>query len=253
MGGGAPAADDAGDVYVATGNGAFDEYPPPPMSDYGDSILRLHSFTGSTTNGVNLSVAGWFTPEDQATLSSDDADLGSGAPILLPDQPSGPAHLLAHIGKGGVVYLIDRENMGHYNASNGQIVQSFTATGYFQGLWGTPAFWQNSLYFAGGGEALQAFTFNPGSAPQFTSSPSSQSSLAFQFPGATPSVSSQGASDGIVWAIDASQYGPPAPGPGAAVLHAYSATNLATEYWNSSQTAGNAVKFVPPTIANGKV
>ena len=253
MGGGAPAIDAVGDVYVTTGNGVFDEVPPPPMSDYGDSILRLHPFTGNTTNGVNLSVAGWFTPEDQENLSDQDADLGSGAPVLLPDQPSGPSHLLAHLGKGGVIYLIDRDNMGQYSASNGQIIQSFNATDFFHGLWGTPAFWNNSLYFAGQGETLQAFTFTPGSTPQFTTVPASQSPQGFDYPGATPSISSQGASNGIVWAIDASQFGPPSKNSGAAILHAYDATNLATEYWNSAQTAGNAVKFVPPTIANGKV
>src|SRR5579864_2656414 len=85
-GGGAPAIDGGGDIYVSTGNGVFDEAPPPPHDDYGDSILRLHSFTGSTMNGVNLSIAGWFTPFDQSTLAQTDGDLGSGAAILLPDQ-----------------------------------------------------------------------------------------------------------------------------------------------------------------------
>jgi hypothetical protein len=256
-GGGAPAVDAGGDVYVTTGNGVFDEAPPPPMSDYGDSILRLHPFTGNTLNGVNLSVAGWFTPDDQATLAENDTDLGSGAVVLLPDQASAPTHLLAQLGKEGVVYLIDRDNMGQFNSANSQIVQSFSGTYVNQGLWGTPAFWQNSLYFAGQGEPLQAFAFNPGSPGQFTVTLSSLSAQAFGYPGATPSISSQAASGGIVWVIDASLYGPPALGPGPAILHAYSASNLTTEYWNSSQVAGNqagnAVKFVPPTIANGKV
>jgi hypothetical protein len=255
-GGGAPAVDSGGDVYVSTGNGVFDEYPAPPSNDYGDSILRLHPFSGSTLNGVNLNIAGWFTPDDQANLAKFDTDLGSGAVVLLPDQSAAPTHLLAQLGKEGVVYLIDRDNMGQFNASNSQIVQSFAGTG--GGLWGTPAFWQNSLYFGGAGDNLRQFAFDPSSG-QFNSPFASQSAQAFNFPGATPSISSQGASNGIVWAIDASQYGPPAPGPSAAIVHAYSATNLATEYWNSTQAAGNrdqagtAVKFVPPTIANGKV
>jgi hypothetical protein len=251
-GGGAPAVDSGGAVYVTTGNGVFDaNTTTPPNTDFGDSILRLDPSAGFT-------LAGWFTPDDQQILSNNDTDLGSGAVVLLPDQ-TGPVphpHLLAELGKEGVVYLIDRDNMGHFQANNNnQIVQSFSSG---SGLWGTPAFWQNGLYFAGAGDNLKQFTFNP-SAQQFTSVAASQSTQFFNYPGASPSVSSQGASNGIVWAIEASQYGPPAPGAGPAVLHAYDAGNLMIEYWNGSMAADNrdqagvAVKFVPPTIANGKV
>lgn len=277
--GGAPAVDNGGDIYVSTGNGIFDQSPLPGNDDYGDSVLRLHQLSGntSTPNGVNLSVAGWFTPEDQATLQQQDEDLGAGAPILLPDQTSGPTHLLAQIGKEGVVYLIDRDNMGQFTSTNGQIVQSFAATRYYGGLWGTPAFWNNALYFAGYQSPLLMFPFGDTNPGLFTTAASSQSTNLFNYPTATPSISSQGSSNGIVWAIDAGLYGyaspnsgnsnggycyadpPPAACTGPAVLHAYNATNLATEYWNSTQAssnrdqAGNAVKFVPPTIANGKV
>jgi len=189
--------------------------------------------------------------------------------VLLPDQAAAPTHLLVEIGKEGVVYLIDRENMGQFQAGNNdQIVQSFGASG----VWGTPAFWQNGLYTAGAGDNLKLFSFAPGSPGQFTTNPSSQSAEVFNFPDATPSISSQGASSGIVWAIDASLYGyasanaancsqtpVPAACNGPAILHAYDATNLSTELWNTTMAAnhrdqaGNAVKFVPPTIANGKV
>lgn len=258
-GGGAPAVDSTGDVYVSTGNGVFDEAPPAPSNDYGDSLVRLHPSTGSTPNGVNLDVAGWFTPYDQQTLANNDTDLGSGAIVLLPDQANIglPANLLVQTGKEGTVYLVDRDNMGGFNSgSNSQIRQSFAGPLY--GLWGTPALWQDNLYTGGQGDSIRQFTFLP-TTELFNSITSSQSAQNFAFPGTTPSVSSQGASNGILWAIDASQYGPPAPGPGPAILHAYSATNLATEYWNSTQAAGNRdqagnpVKFVPPTIANGKV
>jgi hypothetical protein len=281
-GGGAPAIDATGDVYVSTGNGVFDANSTTvPFNDYGDSILRLHPFTGVTSNGVDLSVAGWFTPYDQNSISGADADVGSGAAILLPDQPTGPhLHLLAQIGKAqpitgnpAFVFLIDRDNMGQFNATDNTI-QDLQAP--CCGLWGTPAFWQNGLYFASAYDNLRVFTFDP-IAGLFNTASASQSLTVFNFPDATPSISSRGASNGIVWAIDAGLYGyaspnaaggvncysAPNPVPaactGPAVLHAYSATNLATEYWNSAQApsnrdqAGNAVKFVPPTIANGKV
>jgi len=280
-GGGAPAVDATGDVYVSTGNGIFDANSTTvPFNDYGDSILRLHpSSSGITPNGIDLSVAGWFTPYDQSSISGADADVGSGAAILLPDQPAGPhLHLLAQIGKAqpitgnpAFVFLIDRDNMGQFNATD-NTVQDLQAP--CCGLWGTPAFWQNGLYFASAYDNLRVFTFDP-IAGLFTTTSASQSSNVFNFPDATPSISSQGASNGIVWAIDAALYGyasqsapagvncysKPNPVPaactGPAILHAYSAVNLATEYWNSAQKAadqaGNAVKFVPPTIANGKV
>jgi len=272
--GGAPAIDASGDIYVTTGNGIFDANSTTvPFNDYGDSILRLHPFPGNTSNGSNLNLAGWFTPYDQLTLAQDDTDLGSGAAVLLPDQTAGPQHLLAQLGKEGVVYLVDRDNMGQFNPTdNSQILQSFSGTG--NGLWGTPAFWRNGLYFAGAWDSLKVFAFDPATG-QFNSTATSQSANIFGFPDASPSISSQGASNGIAWAIDASLYGyasPNAPGGvncyvvpvpavciGPAVLHAYDATNLTTELWNSSQASGNrdqagpAVKFVPPTIANGKV
>jgi hypothetical protein len=272
-GGGAPAVDSGGDVYVATGNGVFDEAPPRPNNDYGDSILRLHSIQGSTLNGVNLSVAGWFTPFDELTLEQTDGDLGSGATILFPNQTSGqgPDHLLVQTGKGGVIYLIDRDKMGRFNStSNDQIRQSFPGPSF--GLWGSPALWQNNLYTGGQYDSLRQFTFDT-STELFNSTAASLSTHTFGYPGTTPSVSSRGNTQGILWTIDASLYGYASPNAGVncstvpvpsactgpAVLHAYNAADLAMEYWNSSMAAnnrdqaGNAVKFVPPTVANGKV
>jgi len=271
-GGGAPAIDGGGDIYVSTGNGVFDELPPPPNDDYGDSILRLHYAKGNTLNGVNLSISGYFTPYDQLTLAQEDGDLGSGGVVLFPNQTgSGPQHLLTEVGKEGVVYLIDRDNMGQYNSNNNdQIVQSFSGPAY--GQWGVPALWHNNLYTGGQYDTVRQFSFNP-STELFTENAASQTPGAFGYPGTTPSVSSQNGSHGILWAIDSSLYGYASPNAGVncsvlplppacsgpAILHAYNATNLTQEYWNSSQAAnnrdqaGNAVKFVPPTIANGKV
>lgn len=280
-GGGAPAIDSGGDVYVSTGNGIFDANSNvAPFNDYGDSILRLHPFSGVTSNGMNLSLAGWFTPYNQANISNVDADVGSGAAVLLPDQTNAPHHLLAQIGKAqplqnnpAFVFLIDRDNMGQFNpVDNSQIVQNLSVP--CCGLWGTPAFWQNGLYVADAYDNMRVFAFDTNTG-LFNTASSSQSANVFNFPDATPSISSQGASNGIVWAIDSALYGYASPNAaggvncyvvpvpavctGPATLHAYDATNLATELWNSSQAAsnrdqaGNAVKFAPPTIANGKV
>jgi hypothetical protein len=256
MSGGAPAADSLGNLYIVTGNGTFDADQTSPNNDYGDSFIKI-----STASG--LSATDYFTPDDQFFLSQDDIDLGSGGVVLLPDQNQGPVlHLLVGGGKEGIVYLVDRDNMGKYlQSTNGQILQSFPAD---NGSFSTPAFWRNNLYIAGATQGandnLRAYAFDPASG-LFTTTASSVSSHSFPFPGATPVVSSTGTSNGIVWAVDSSCYGVPSPcGDTAtpAVLHAFDATNLARELWNSSQAgqrdqAGAAVKFSVPTVANGKV
>jgi hypothetical protein len=170
-----------------------------------------------------------------------------------------------------VVYLIDRDNMGEFNStSNDQIRQSFTGPSF--GLWGSPALWQNNLYTGGQYDSLRQFAFDS-STELFTTTVASLSAHSFGYPGTSPSVSSRGNTHGIVWTIDASLYGYASPNAGVncstvpvpaactgpAVLHAYDAANLAVEYWNSSMAAngrdqaGDAVKFAPPTVANGKV
>jgi hypothetical protein len=247
MAGGAPAADASNNLYLITGNGTYDG-----IANFSDSILKF-----STASG--LALTDWFTPSDQSTLDSFDLDLGSGGAVVLVDQTIAPKHLLIGGGKhgsgsDGQIYVLNRDLMGQFTITDGGIVQKFPLN---VSIFATPAFWQNNLYVAGAGGAVTAFSFNPATG-QFNPTPSSQSASSYGFPGATPSVSSNGSANGIVWAIDNSKYcTPQSPACGPAVLHAYNATNLATELWNSSQgagnTAGNAVKFTVPTVANGKV
>ena len=251
MGGGAPAADSSGNLYFLTGNGTFDA--DSGGSNYGDSTMKL-----STTAG--LSVADWFTPADQAGLDGADTDHGSGGAAILIDQPSGPLqHLVIGGGKQGNLFLLNRDQMGHYGASvnpvNSNAVQIFNVG---NGIFSTSAFWNNSLYIAPSGGPLQGYPFSTATG-KFNTGSATSSAVSFGFPGATPSISANSAtSNGIVWAIDASMYcTPQSPGCGPAVLHAFDATKLSPELWNSSQVAsdraGFAVKFTVPTVANGKV
>ena len=246
MSGGAPAADSAGNLYFLTGNGTFDANTGG--SDYGDSTVKL-----STSGG--LSVADYFTPKDQATLSANDADHGSGGAAILMDPSSGPvAHLLIGGGKAGVLYLLNRDNMGGFDSTTNHVVQSLFVSS--SEILATAAIWNNSLYIAASGSPLQQFPFNL-TTGQF-GSPSHTSAHSFGGKGATPSVSaSSGSTDGIVWALDSGPYGAPCCANGPAVLHAYDAGNVGMELWNSTQgtgnAAGNAVKFTVPTVANGKV
>ena len=250
MAGGAPAADASNNLYLITGNGDYNG-DGTTNSDYGDSFMKL-----STSSGIG--VLDWFTPADESTLNANDTDFGAGGAAILVDQPSGPhTQLVIGGGKQGNLFLIDRTSMGHKNSTN-QVVQTINNNG---AIFATAAFWQNNLYVAGVGP-LNQYTLNT-TTGLFGTSAASQSTTDYGFPGATPSVSSSGSSNGIVWATASGNFGLNSSNPtraaSAAVLHAYDATNLSTELWNSSQAsgnrdlAGNCVKFTVPTVANGKV
>jgi len=252
MSGDAPAVDSSNNLYVATGNGTFDANTGG--IDFGDSVLKL------TTSG-SLGMTDSFTPLNQANLNVNDTDFGSGGVVLLPDQATGLPHLLIAGGKQGVMYLINRDNLGKFSMVADNVVQEFIAD---QGSWTTPAFWQNTMYIAGSGDngscdALNSYTFTAAT-DTFATTPSSSSSHCFGFPGATPALSSAGASNGIAWAMDVHCYTTnQSQCAGPAILLAFDATNLANELWDSSQAAGSrdkagaAVKFATPTVANGKV
>jgi hypothetical protein len=201
-------------------------------------------------------VSSWFSPSDQATDNSTDNDFGSGGSAIVLNQSTGsPQHMVVGGGKDGTLYLLNGDSMGGSGDANAS--QHF-GIGY--AIFSSAAFWNNSLYINPVGAPLLAYAFNS-STKLLTTTPVSQAATMIGFPGATPAVSASGASsNGIVWVIDSANYCTPTtvPTPCApAVLHAYSATNLATELWNSAavpaDAAGHAVQFTVPTVANGKV
>jgi hypothetical protein len=245
MGGGAPAVDSNNNLYLLTGNGTFDvTNSSTPNNDYGDSFLKL---------SPSLGILGFFTPSNQSLDNANDQDFGSGGAAILVDLPSGtPNHFVIGGGKDGYLYLLNRDSLGGSGDTNALQRLNFSAA-----IFATGAFWNNTFYLAGVGGHLSAFPFNTTSR-MFGITATSQSPGSFGFPGSTPSVSSQGSSNGIVWALDNGNYcTPQSRGCGSTVLHAYDAGNLANELWNSSilngDAAGYAVKFTVPTVANGKV
>ena len=237
MSGGAPAVDSDGNLVLATGNGSFDV--DQGDIDYGDSVLKL-----GPTGMSNLDVIDYFTPFDQLALASLDLDLGSGGVLLLPEQASGPLHLAFTGGKEGTLYLIDADNMGHYNSTdNSQIVQS--VMGEVPSVFSTPAYFNGTIYLNAEGDNLKAYTLSNG---QLSTSPTMQTNTFFDYPGVTPAISANGSQNGIVWAIGNST---------EAVLYAYDASNLGTPLYNSHQRPRDRmngyVGFTVPTVANGRV
>ena len=245
MSGGAPAADSSGNLYLITANGSFD----PTTSDYGDSLLQL---------SPSLVINQYFTPSDQQSDNDNDNDFGSGGAAILVNLPangSNPTNLVVGGGKDGALYILNRAatKIGGYGDSNAwQEIQ------LGNGIFSTGAFWNDNFYIAPINTALLEYALSQSTA-KLSAGSVSNSSETFGRTGTTPSVTSMpDNTNGIVWALDNTQYcTQQAPGCGPTVLHAYDATNLSTELWNSTQgsgnSAGNAVKFTVPTVANGKV
>ena len=236
MSDGGSSADAEGQIYVSTGNGTFDANAGGP--DYGESFVKLDPTT--------LGVLDFFTPFNQAMLSDEDLDLGSGALMLLPDQPGPNPHLAVSAGKGATLYLVNRDNLGKFNNAADQIVGEIS--GQIGPLFGTPAYFDGRIYIISSGHPAVAFDVAKGI---FASgAPSLTSSIDFIDESGTPVVSANGTTNPILWAIDSVG--------GIAVLRAFDANNLATELYDSEQNAardlaGNFVKFTVPTVINGKV
>jgi hypothetical protein len=215
-----PSAGASGNIFVITGNGTFDA--DAGGVDFGSSFLRLSISAGG------LQVVGFFTPFNQAFLSDNDLDLGSSGPLLLPDQ-TGTAHphLILGAGKDGNGYLVDRDNMGQFNPTdNSQIVETIAISP--NAVFGAPAFWENNIYFAPRADVLKAFRLSGG---LLSATPTSQASTVFGFPGGAPAISANGSTNGIVWVLDNSDFATSGP----AVLHAYDATDVSQELYNSIQ------------------
>jgi len=250
MAGSGVAADSNANIFVASGNGDFDT-TNVPATELGDTILRL------SLGASSLSLVDYFTPHDQGSMESGDQDLGSGGVTLLPDQAGAHPHELVEAGKEGTLYLVDRDQMttGNQHYCNGcssdtQIVQELV--GSTGGMFSMPTYWNNTVYTWGVSQTLRAYSLTSG---LLSTSAITKSSSSLSYPGSATSASANGANNGIIWTIDATGYKTSA----AAVLHAFNATNLATELYNSTQAAGNrdqaggGVKYATPTIANGKV
>jgi hypothetical protein len=239
------AADTSGNVYLLDGNGTFDTKLNasgfPNRGDYGNAFLKL-----STTNG--LAVADYFQMRNQGQENSTDTDLGSGGTLVLPDIKDNAAkiwHLAVGAGKDGNLYLVNRDSMGKYNAGANKIYQQISG-GLAGGIWSTPAYFNNTLYYGPVGSPLLAFQF---ANAKLQVGPVAQTTTVFGYPGTTPGISANGAKNGIVWATEFSTPG---------ILHAYDAATL-QELYNTNQASGGrdnfgaGNKFITPTIANGKV
>src|SRR5271165_4847051 len=247
--GAGPAADSGGNIYFLDANGTFDPTLNangfPVNGDYGNAIVKLSIKKGQ------LSVSDYFNMYNTVSESNADEDLGSGGAMVLPNfkDSNGIVHqLVVGAGKDANIYLVDRTNMGKFNPNNNSQIYQEVSGALGGQVFSAPAFSYNRIYYGAVGDSIKEFSFNANGLLNAT--PSSATSATFDFPGATPSISGSSAQNLILWATENTS---------PAVLHAYNASNLSVELYNSNQAGGgrdqfgNGNKFVTPTIANGKV
>jgi hypothetical protein len=245
MAGAGLAADSSGNIYFLDANGVFDSSLNssgfPSNGDYGNAFMKLSTSAG-------LAVADYFEMDNQSSENGSDTDLGSGGALVLPDLNDGAGHtmhLAIGAGKDSNLYVVNRDSMGKFNASNNNIYQELGGA-LPGGVWAMPAYFNNTVYYGSVGSPIQAFAITNA---KLSTSATAHTANSFGYPGATPGISANGTSNGILWAVENSS---------PAVLHAFDASTL-NELYNSNQAAGgrdhfgNGNKFITPTIANGKV
>ncbi len=236
-----PAADDAGNVYVATGNGDFNAAKAGGR-DFGDSLLKLR------LEGQKLVVRDYFTPFNQKVLEAKDLDLGSQGPVLLQPQPGAHPHLLVVAGKEGKLYLLDRDKLGKLQQESGsQVLQSIKV----KDAYGAAAYWNGHLFFTDRSDATRDFAIENGLLVEKAETARMSS------PAATPIVSADGTKDAILWVVSTKEWNE-SHMDRPAVLHAYDGRDITRELYNSEQKsdrdgAGMTVRFAIPTIADGHV
>jgi hypothetical protein len=242
MSGAAPAADSSGNIYLLDGNGTMDTTLDtngfPSKGDFGNCFCKI-----STSNG--LKVADFFAVSNTLSESNADTDLGSGAAMVLPDLSDGSGntlHLALGAGKDGNIYVVNRDDMGKFDPNSNHIHQQLT--GAITGAWSMAAYFNNTVYYATTNDRLKAFTIINGKL-----SPASSATDTRGYPGATPSISANASSNGIVWSYNNSS---------PAVLGAYEAANVSHQLYHTNMAGtrdhfGNGNKYMTPTIAKGRV
>ena len=246
--GGGPAADSQGNIFVSVANGTFDtslnSQGFPKSADYGNAFVKL------TPRNGTLAVADYWTMDNTQNESYGDTDLGSGGIMLLPDAIDAGGrlrHLAVGAGKDSNLYVVNRDNMGKFDSKSNRTLYQELPGVLPGGIWGNPAYYDHHVYFGSVGNVIQSFLV---SNARLSSTAVSSTGNTYTFPGVTPSISAHGKANGILWAVESKN---------PAVLHAYDATDLAIEYYNSGQASGGrdqlgpGNKYITPTIADGRV
>ena len=253
--GGGPVSDRPGSLLVATGNGVAPPVGPgaQPPGTLGESVVRLNVSSTGTMTAVDF-----FSPTNSLKLNEDDADPGAGGPVALPDSfgTTGHPHLLAIAGKGGQIYLLDRDNLGGMGQGPNRTNASLSEATMPNGVWGHPTAFassdgRNYLYVTPRGSAMQVFTVTPNGSGVPTLTRVAASSETFGYTSGSPIVTSTGGdpNSALVWVMRSEN-----PGDANATLYAYDAVPQNGIMHVRYQTnIGPTAKFVQPATDNGRV
>ena len=256
QGGAAPAVDAAGNIYINAADGSFNA--DQSGNNYGNTMLKL------SYNGTSFQVLDWFTPFNSACIDLHDLELGSGGIALIPPDFTNGSNLAITYSKEGRLFVVNTATMGHYNAGgDNQIAQEFmvgadTCSDAISGdvaegpnwnrLYGTPAYWNGNVYAAASNTTLKQYQFENG---LLNPTPKATSHSSFGLRGANSVVSSNGNQGAIVWSYEKSA-------AGGGILHAYDATDVSKELWNSNMNSerdalGEGIGFSTPVVAQGRI
>jgi hypothetical protein len=247
--GGGIAADTAtGRIFVAVANGTFDTSLDsrgfPNRGDFGNAFVKLNAQNGQ------LIPEDYWTMSNTIAESAADQDLGSGGVMLIPDLTNAAGltiQLGTAAGKDGHLYVFNRANVGKFNAQNDAALYQELPGALGGQVFGSPAWFNGTVYYGAVGDRIRGFNV---SAAMLQPQAASTTDNFFEYPGATPAISANGTDNAILWAVENAD---------PAVLHAYDATNLAIELYNSNQAGsgrdmlGPGNKYIAPTIADGRV
>jgi hypothetical protein len=254
QGGAAPTVDADGNIYLNASDGSFDA--DDAGKNYGDTLLKL------TLNGNSFQVVDSFTPSNADCIDLHDLELGSGGVILLPTDISNGVSLAAAYSKEGRLFLVNRNQLGGFNAAgDNQIPQEFMVGEHscsdsvsgdvaegpdWNRLYGNPAYWNGNLYAAASSLPLKQYQFQSG---LLNPTPFAMSPSTFGLRGGNTVISANGTQNGIAWVYEKSV-------SSQAILHAYDATDVSKELWNSSMNGGRdgmttGIGFATPVVVNG--
>jgi hypothetical protein len=263
MSGGAPAIDSSGSMFLTTGNGTFDNtqsnLPPlAPNNDFGMSFLNFDTTT--------LAVKDFYTPMNEQAWSLNDWDISSGGVTVIPDGqgPSAHPNLLVGGDKQGNFWLLDRSSLGRYSAITNNVVQLSMLPGSAlcnnDCIFSTPAYYAGTVYVAASAGQVLALKLTNGVFPvtsQNTTVASFMSTDAYRFPGPIPSISASQGGGAVVWVLENGAAVTQGQVAGPAILRGYDASTLGAALFSSdtlaADTAGVAIRYTLPVVANGRV
>jgi len=241
-------ADAAGNLYLFNSNGSLSDLLKP--TSFANQIPFGNSFLKISGAGA-LSIAGYSGVSVSASSSDSNAMLGLGGVLVLPDVTNSlgaTLHLAVGADASANIYVLNRDALNSSGLSASAVTDTVSGAFASQGAVSTPAYFNQTLYFSASDDAIKAFSLVNG---ELSTSAVNQTPSIFGPAAASPVISANAASGAILWAVDST--------PAGAVLHAYDATNLAQELYNSDQAAsgrdsvGLAANSVTPVVANGKV